>query len=335
MLAHMPILALIQVIGAPDLDQRGMVTSGAPSTPMTNPSTATPFIPLEIIRDRVFADPKNAARIRKDYGLAPELCGAELERALLTSFDQQERDVTTDQPGAKEVFEAAVRALGSNMRPWVAFHRAEPTIREALANYHSAVVSVTDQPHERLKKALGGQTAGRDARAMLDWASLLTQHPDYGALLQRLRRHFRERAAVAGMALRESDLTALVAAALGSPSPELMQMFRDARLKAPGMGPTLASEFLRNLGWSGFKPDRHIKRLLEYWFGLDHPAIKAHAEAMARLIGSTHRDLVCFFFFSALGATKSPPSLPLNQVDQLVWLFGSVAQRKPRAPHRH
>jgi hypothetical protein len=38
-----------------------------------------------------------------------------------------------------------------------------------------------------------------------------------------------------------------------------------------------------------------------------------------------------FFFFSALGASRSPPGVPINQVDQLVWLFGAVAERKPRS----
>jgi hypothetical protein len=287
-------------------------------------------IPLGAIRERLFADPKNAQRIQRRYGLANELRGADLEREVLTSLDQQERDVTAHQPGAKEVFEAAVRALGSNSRNWVDFRRAEPTIRKALADYDPAAVVRTsaDELVETLRRALSGQTAGSDARAMPRWASLLMQHPDYGALLQRLRLHFLDSGAAAGLQLRDSDLTALVAAALGCPPPTLAQRFHDVPLKVPGLGPTLASEFLRNLGWSGFKPDRHVRRLLEYWFGLDHPALMARAEVMARLIGSNRRDLVCFFFFSALGASKSPRDIPLNQVDQLVWLFGSVAQRK-------
>jgi hypothetical protein len=292
-------------------------------------------IPLCAIRERLFADAKNAERIRRRYGLANELCGAELERQVLASLGQLERDVAADQPGANEVFEAAVRALGSNSRNWADFLRAEPTIRKALADYDPTAVAIgtsADELVERLRRELSGQTAASDARAILRWASLLTQHPDYGALLQRLRLYFLESAASAGLQLRDPDLTALVAAALGCPSPTLARRFRDVPLKAPGMGPTLASEFLRNLGWSGFKPDRHVRRLLEYWLGLDHPALKAHAQAMARLIGSGRRDLVCFFFFSTLGASKSPRDIPLNQVDQLVWLFGSVVQRRAHSP---
>jgi hypothetical protein len=299
----------------------------------TTSTTAPALIPLEAIRARLFRDAAKAARIRRDYGLSQELYGMDLEHALLSSFGQRERDVTASRPDQKEVFEAAVRALGSNSRTWVAFLRGERAIRKALAGYDPTVAATAsrDELLGELRSALSGQTAAKDARAMLDWAFLLTKVEDYGDLLRALRAYFVERAGGIGLQLSTPDVTALVAASVGSPSPTLAHQFPGVALKAPGMGPTLASEFLRNLGWSGFKPDRHVRRLLQHWFGSDHPALQAQAQAMARLIGSNRRDLLEFFFFSALGASRSPPGVPINQVDQLVWLFGAVAERKPRS----
>lgn len=58
------------------------------------------------------------------------------------------------------------------------------------------------------------------------------------------------------------------------------------------MGFALGSEFLRNLGWNGFKPDRHNRRLLNSCVPALVRAQRDDAVALASLAGRKSKDVV-------------------------------------------
>jgi hypothetical protein len=99
--------------------------------------------------------------------------------------------------------------------------------------------------------------------------------------------------------------------------------------KLPGMRFTLASEFLRNLGWTSFKPDRHVTEMFQMWFGSpdeQNLIVEADIAAISRVFGRTRIDRsdLSLLRTSLLGAKKTPPGTPINQSDQLVWLYRST-----------
>jgi hypothetical protein len=115
--------------------------------------------------------------------------------------------------------------------------------------------------------------------------------------------------------------------------------------KPPGMGLPLTSEFLRNLGWSGFKPDRHIRRLFDRWFGQMEPdrvrvqrTERLISEAMKVLVPShtvCHRPaLRTHLRYSLLGVAASPDGISYSSVDNLVWLLGAYVEKKGRETMR-
>lgn len=101
------------------------------------------------------------------------------------------------------------------------------------------------------------------------------------------------------------------------------------KVKWPGMGFALGSEFLRNLGWSGFKPDRHIKRLFHCWIGTRLDAdIAPTSEIVQMLIGRRDSLTTENAKYSLIGVEVSPPGYSFSEIDNLVWLLGAYVERK-------
>ncbi|HTN99770.1 MAG TPA: hypothetical protein VL068_03745, partial [Microthrixaceae bacterium] len=75
--------------------------------------------------------------------------------------------------------------------------------------------------------------------------------------------------------------------------------------KLPGMRFALGSEFFRNLGWNGFKPDRHVIRLLDGWIGEFVNQQADTAEALAQLTGRNTRELREIMRYSLAGIEPS------------------------------
>ena len=96
-------------------------------------------------------------------------------------------------------------------------------------------------------------------------------------------------------------------------------------------GFVLACEFLRNLYWDGFKPDRHIQRLLGRWFPEDTADLSARAGRLAtEVIGSRSESLVEPLQFALLGMQVSPPGELFSKVDNLLWVLGAYVEKKGR-----
>jgi hypothetical protein len=161
----------------------------------------------------------------------------------------------------------------------------------------------------------------------MSWADVLTRATDYGEQLEELRRHI-------GSSDVEPRLVPAVAActlgfAVTLRSGSLQTPVGMSTWKAPGMGGVLASEFLRNLHWDTYKPDRHILRLLGSWF--PGQMLEAQAEAARigeRLFGKSGKVAREFLAGSLLGIAVTPPEMPLAEADNLIWALGAYVERK-------
>jgi hypothetical protein len=162
-----------------------------------------------------------------------------------------------------------------------------------------------------LARLLPGITATADARAILNWARLLSKSPDYYAAV-------------------------IVAEANEIQSPSQLRFlgvvarFTDPAHphKWPGMGFALGSEFLRNLRWNGFKPDRHIKRLLARWTKGEID-IQSAMDQLLGVIGRKDRALLDNLQWSLTGMEISPDD-HFSRLDNLIWLLGAYVERKGR-----
>jgi len=290
-----------------------------------------PLIDLPRIRAALFGTPDQRRILAAKYNVSAMETPQGLEAEILRSFGQAERPVEATTHDNQAIFRAAVRSLGSNSRDWKAFLNGEAKLVELTGNYDPVVTAVIgSHAAKAIQQLIPGQTSGGDARAIVAWAERLNTSQGYDSYLKSLREETRTRAQARGISLTEQEMTAMIALIVG--------MAPDAfphgafPLKASGMGPTLASEFLRNLGWSGFKPDRHVRRLLTKWFPED-VQVRQRAEALAKSIGTRRRDAVDFLYFSILGAERSPPGMQISHVDNLVWLYGAMIDtgRKARS----
>ncbi len=99
--------------------------------------------------------------------------------------------------------------------------------------------------------------------------------------------------------------------------------------KLCGMRFALGSEFFRNLGWNGFKPDRHVIRLLDAWV----PDIVAQqadtAQSLAQIAGRNTNELRTMMQYSLAGIAISSTE-NYSRTDNLIWLLGAYAETKRR-----
>ncbi len=172
-----------------------------------------------------------------------------------------------------------------------------------------------------------GQTATADATAILKWAKLLTGVADYYTALAQLSRAF------AQDDVADQELLPVVAGFFGNPPKHVRfdSLLPPAGLtswKLPGMGLVLGSEFLRNLRWSGFKPDRHIKRLFARWFDDVAAACAPRARQLGDVIGRRSKDTLESLTYSLVGVSVTPAGHQFTEVDNLVWALGAYVEKK-------
>ena len=283
------------------------------------------LIPLDRIREAIFADAPIAARIRTDYGVEGDHLGPALEGEVIRRLEQiVVADPAALHPSDSAVFRAAVRALGSNSRAWTRYLKAERGIERILRGFDPAAAArLPEDAAERISAELGGFTGNRDAAAMRAWGTHLVENPDYYRThLLRARERVIRVAREADLDLHESEVTVITAHLTSRPgNPQ----------RPPGMGSILASEFLRNLGWTGFKADRHVKRLFCKWYGLEKAPARRAVRIAAQFSEYGSADLPALYF-AVVGTEHSPGELPVSQVDNLVWLFGAYVDKARYSP---
>lgn len=296
-------------------------------------------IDIPAIKARLFANETVRSRIARDYGLTTVPTNADGFAAdVLHKLGQRPSQAPLDQEFSNtDVFRAAVRALGSNQRKWADYLRVEPQIAEVLCGF-DPVESNRRARAEDIARWLPGQSKNADARAMIDWAKLLSSGVNYYQSIRRLGAAFRSLSAnVYSEPLTDAELLLCIVGYLGKPPSKwagadyLDSATRELPYiywKTRGMGYVLASEFLRNLGWNGFKPDRHIARLLSRWLPEQGQIVLGSVHRLAALIGCTAQPLESYLTYSLIGNSVAPAGLPLSQVDNLVWLLGSYVEKK-------
>lgn len=292
------------------------------------------IIDIDKIKIRLFSDYTVKHRILLDYGidLYPEnpddfmskvidkLNQRPIANPLETSFNN------------RDIFRAAVKALGSNNRAWSTFIRRENELSDLLNGYDPIYSHETFNKGrislEKLKEFFPGQSSTNDAKAVQGWSRLLSEVENYYTCIQKLGFGLRQKTE-----LSEPELLLSIVGYLGAPLTANVESVFDLKLlpyqrKLPGMRYVLGSEFMRNLGWNGFKPDRHIQRLFDHWF----PDLKFHVhqkvQYLLKLQRRRDKDLESFYTYSYVGITTSPPEVPYSSVDNMVWLLGAYLEKK-------
>ena len=228
-------------------------------------------IDVSLIAHRLFQNPRIKARICADYGIGDPGTPEELAAGMVHGFGQDCQIVDASRPEVtnQHVFRAAVLALASNNRSWSVFLRHETRLQSLLAGYDPVQTAGAHKAGRlqasQLEECLAGQTSSADSKAVLHWAERLSQDIDYYAAITKLRDAIASKSDVG-----KDEIVPTVAVLLGESSARMERQYPPppglGTWKMRGMGAVLRSEFLRNLHWSGFKPDRHIKRLLRMWF---------------------------------------------------------------------
>lgn len=285
---------------------------------------------LEAITAALFADANRRRKIMSAYGCDeaisdPAECAAEIVRAM--GQDRVVEAATSD-----EVFRAAVRAIGSNSRQWTDYLRVERELfGDGAALTIAAWKDAVDDPvrSDTAGKLAGGWSPSRSVRWINQWAELLSsERRDYFDDLWKTHAAVSFYSDSSDAPLSGDEVTLVLAARLAhtnSQFPGAAPIGAKAVGKAPGMGLAIAMEFLRNLGFQGFKPDRHIKRLLEG--DSRTSAIIAEMDVRAREIGemagSCASDLRGALKVALAGLALTPEGTTPTKTDNLVWLYAS------------
>jgi len=105
------------------------------------------------------------------------------------------------------------------------------------------------------------------------------------------------------------------------------------RQKLPGFSYVLGTEFLRNLGWSGFKANRRIERLFTHWEVERHVAVHEQVERLRAIIEArcsiqeSHRpQLLEHLKFSLLGVALTPEGCSVAKADNLVSMLANYVE---------
>lgn len=268
-------------------------------------------------------------RIARDYALKADAATAmEFVDLVVDGFNQHPSDLSAPRSN-RDVFAAAVGALASNSRSWATFLKNRDKLTDTLAGLDP--VAARDVPIATLTALLPGQTSTGDAKAILAWANLLADFEDkgeryYDAVIC-LIDAIKDNAARHGIDLPDEQLMLCVVGHLIDEPSKHWDGPTVGKLK--GMRFALGSEFFRNLGWNGFKPDRHVIRLLDGWV---HPLVEAQADtarALARLAGRDTREVREIMRYSLAGISISS-SANYSRTDNLIWLLGAYVETKRR-----
>jgi hypothetical protein len=281
---------------------------------------------LQLIKQRLF----DCAReeIARDYRFNLPPTPEELSKLVLRSLDQKACENPLNQACDNNcIFRAVVRSLGSNNRKWAIFLNNQRQIARLLSDFGLEDVRRNSPNCLDLATLLPGQTATADARAILKWADLLSENKNYYQRIVQasgeMHRRFEQKH---GGGQMPTHLLFLCVVAHFTDSTRGAQS-----RKWPGMGFVLGSEFLRNLRWNGFKPDRHIKRLLARWTN-DQVNVRAPINELRCTIPRIDKPLWDNLRWSLVGMEITPQDLTANfsQFDNLIWLLGAYVERKNR-----
>ena len=285
-------------------------------------------------------------KIIDDYNLdknsiiSPKL----LADAIINLLDQK----TIEDPESKqysniEVFENAVKAIGSNSRKWATFLAFEGDIKKLLSCYNPERINITGDLEKKLIELLKGQTCSKDAKAIIKWAErLCDSRKIFYESVKRLYYAVINAAGQNSIKLRKHEVTLCIICLLAKGSIKKwngLKVLEDDHyfsngnnIKLHGMGFALASEFLRNMGWNAFKPDRHIIRLFNHWKEKAKMRIPSEEDyrikKIREVIGRNDQETIDFLRYSLAGFYHTPNDYTYSQVDNLIWMLGAYVETK-------
>lgn len=267
---------------------------------------------------------KALPRLLREYNLQETPATPEaLVEVLLQNLDQPAiEDLGASQVTNSDVYRAAVRSLGSGMRSWTKFIANENTLMAALGNpgAYDPEAAASKDPAD-LIRFVPGINQGSTAQAIIDWANLLTQEPSYNSRILELHDQVRALGSEELEDFTPSEAMIVITCLQAAGPP---QAWKGTRLaKWPGMGYALGSEFLRNLGWNGFKPDVHIMRLLGAWAEDVVETQGQRARRLVKLAGRSDQELIKVAKYALAGIAITPTGMTYSEADNLLWLLGS------------
>jgi len=296
---------------------------------------------LSAIAETMASDISVRERIADDYAIDATMISSadSLRHSLLQALNQTPVDNPIERDHAStDVFRAAVAAIGSNSRDWAVFNAQAEQLSAALESYdpdkvHAAVCNGSLDA-DMLRNYFSGQTGASDAQAVLKWAKRLSER-DFMDELHGVARAISAELAHSPSASRY--MMPCLAVCLATPAKRWVSRAVNRKdlqdmtcedLKLAGMGPTLASEFLRNLKFDGFKPDRHVIRLLD----LMAPQVVEESEVKARELaaacGRGSKETINFLKYSLAGQVLTPRGTPYSEADNLLWALGHYVEKK-------
>ena len=290
---------------------------------------------IERISERLFEQEKIRQKLCRHFCIKDVGDPVKMANRLVNSMGQiTPRDGGTEalEDNRTVVFRAAALALASNMRQWSRVLNCLGKFESLLDQYDPVAFSrAVDADCARIRDVedcLGGQTARSDAAAIVKWAAMLEKNPSYFNALNKLKSDMEAR-------VHDGEGVPVLAAFLGSPPTKRMRkrwpLSGMESWKAPGMGMPLASEFLRNLHWEGFKPDRHIKRLIGRWFPEVVESKFGRASYLAReILHCGSKDVIIGLNFSLAGMAVTPNDCSFTRADNLVWALGAYVEKKDK-----
>lgn len=283
----------------------------------------------EAVAEALYRDKKVRCGIASDYGIE-NVASSPLEfvNQVVEAFKQAPSPDPLARLSNAKVFESAVLALASNSRPWATFLKTKDQLYDALGGLELARARHADPA--RVEKFVPRGIGSDDAGAMVKWAKMLADLDDRGEnyydTVIALAKWIEEEAAAAGIIdfPNEHLMLCLVGHLMDGPT----KKWKGPRVgKLQGMRFPLGSEFFRNLGWNGFKPDRHVIRLLSCWAPELVAQQRKTANRLAPLTGRNTAETLEMMSYSLAGIAISP-SDNYSRADNLIWLLGANVEKK-------
>lgn len=234
-------------------------------------------------------------------------------------------------------------SLGSNSRNWITFKKRSDALEDALHGYDPIAtnddITAGDLTVKKLTTFLPGSTGRNDATAIAAWARRLTEYPLYYDVIRDVARAFN---ALNQDELEPQHLLPCVVSYFANPLvrwPGEQHLTRANEISYapdrtfPGMSHALGSELLRNLHWSGFKPDIHITRLFDAWLTPSELHQLVESEGYQQLLTLVHQDnssVRHYLLYALAGLALTPSGTRYTEADNIVWLLGYYVEKKGR-----
>lgn len=277
-----------------------------------------PHVPVTYDEIRAITFNAFARKIREKYLTDDNTSvGRALEDKVIAQFTrngQEERPWIPKAIDNDEVLIAAVLAIASKQRKWSDVD-SKGLVEAIKSGGNDEILRVC------LKDCIPGGFPEQDVAAMLTWRRTLEACPRFAETvlapivseflnLPGLEDHER--------GLSDVEKTALMAARFVDAKDGLNKKI------ASHMGFTLASEFFRNLGRPGFKPDIHIKALLGLWAPEYLKAMKRATLLESRYFKNKSEERRRLLAYCILADWFTGNEKDKMRADQIIWLYGSV-----------